>query len=259
MPTPPRSAALAISIDLELDIPQRIALSGRSLDSVTTALLGLFEKYRLDASWAVADPAVSAATDSIRSCPQQHEIAVLGDPTWVGSAAGRPRFSRELVRRIEGGRSVGIAISTLVLREGVVADHADLLVKHGVTVVRGNLPRGSQLVEHCRPMPIRFGVWDIPACCAVPAARRWWPTTVAGHAVRAAVRNLDFVHFSIDAGRLVAARNSGLRSVERLLRLVARERDDARLKVSTLAAMADQLRPIRSSPPTHSILRSAAA
>src|SRR5262245_37156677 len=94
-----RGGTLAISINLELEIGEQARMGGQGLEAVTLKLVELFDRYQIPATWGVADPAVSAATEVIAGASADHEIALLGESTWVGSTAGRTRFARELERR----------------------------------------------------------------------------------------------------------------------------------------------------------------
>jgi hypothetical protein len=114
MQAAPLGGRLLLSIDLELDFPQRGRADLNRLDAATSALLALCERCQLAATWAVADPAYSAATDLIRAASPRNEVAVLGDQSWVGPGAGRQRFSRELARRFDSARAAGIDATTLV-------------------------------------------------------------------------------------------------------------------------------------------------
>ena len=122
-------AALSISIDLELDPQRRLVDQLRGLEDVTGRLAQLFSKYQVPATWAVADPAVSAATDRLVAANLAHEIAILGDRTWVGREAGRTRFAKELSRRVMRGRGAGLNVSSLLLRDVELEDNLDLLAR----------------------------------------------------------------------------------------------------------------------------------
>ena len=261
--TLPDVAVVLISVDLELNIPQRLALSERSLDLVTPTLLNLFERYDIAATWALADPAVSAATEGIMSGQPDHEIAVLGDPTWVGPTAGRQRFSRELARRYQSARAAGVSVSTLALRNIDRMCHFDLLVKHGVSIVRGSQLNGLTHSLHSGPVPMRFGVWNLAPNCVLPATRWTWRAdhglSTAQRAIRSAIRSHNTVHLMIDAAGLGETGRRGFRMVERLLRHIADRRDRRQLESATLAAMARMLTPCRTEQPTRSILRDMAA
>ena len=148
-PFAPDGGSLVISIDLELAPRQRMRLDDqRRLASTTDSLIEALRDCRLAATWAVADPAVSAATEVIRAAAENnnaendnaHDIAVLGDHTWIGPQAGRTRFARELSRRVLRAQVAGIGVSTLGVRDAVLSDHLDLLVQHGIPAVRGTRP-----------------------------------------------------------------------------------------------------------------------
>ena len=57
------SGILAISIDLDLDVQRRGGDQQGSLETIGRQLTDLLARYHLPATWAVADPAVSAATE----------------------------------------------------------------------------------------------------------------------------------------------------------------------------------------------------
>ena len=98
------TGTLILSIDLELDLNDQEPTLQQRLDDVRRQLVELTCAHRLPATWAVADPTLSAATESILACGCGHEIAVLGDRAWLGPGCGRLRLSRELARRFVGAR-----------------------------------------------------------------------------------------------------------------------------------------------------------
>ena len=59
----------------------------QDLAGVTRRLISLADSERLPVTWAVSDPAHSAATSLILQSPIEHEMAILGDATWVGATA----------------------------------------------------------------------------------------------------------------------------------------------------------------------------
>lgn len=261
MPTALPHGILVVSIDLELDIERRVATEQRILGEVTAELIALFDCYQLAATWAVADPVVSAATESILAGNQPHEIAVLGDHTWVGSTAGRERFSKELTRRVNGARAVGLPLSTIVLRDAPLVENHDLLIKQGIRVLRGPVRGPSRRVFTTQPRAVRFGLWEVTASCVVPTVGRW--RSGGGFAAcrmlgRAAARP-SFTHLVVDAQGIVDVGLGGLRVVQRVLRYAAQHRDRGVLAVETLAASATRLAPRRTRSPARSILSRQAA
>ncbi len=217
------SGILAISIDLELDVQRRGGDQQQSLETVGRQLTDLLAQYRLPATWAVADPAVSAATDRILATNPAHEIAILGDRTWVGREADRPRFARELTRRATRGRTAGLTISTLLLRGTELDSHLDLAVKQGITaVVRADATPSAKWFGRARTevAPLRFGLWQLPTQLALPCERDWrvWrsPARQARNELARAVGERQVFHLSIGGLAAAAANRSGTcaRSIE---------------------------------------------
>src|SRR5947207_12793466 len=76
-------ATFILSVDLELGLEyERDRV--RRLDEVRAELVALTQTYAVPATWAVADPRLSAATESIVAAGCQHELAVLGNQAWLG-------------------------------------------------------------------------------------------------------------------------------------------------------------------------------
>ena len=259
------SGILAISIDLDLDVQRRGGDQQRSLETIGRQLADLLAQYQLPATWAVADPAVSAATDRILASNPAHEIAVLGDRTWVGPEADRPRFARELTRRVTRGRTAGLAISTLLLRGTELDSHLDLAVKQGITAVaRAEATPGARWFARTRPeiAPLRFGLWLLPTQLALPCERDWrvWrsPVRRARTELVRAVGEHEVFHLSINGLAAAESSRSTLRALDRLLVDAARLREEGLLLVETVASTARRLSGGRQTVSSRSILQPAA-
>ncbi len=180
---------LTISVDVELDVERRGLDQQRSLERVTAQLADLLDEHQMGATWAVADPAVSAATDRLTRSPAAHEIAILGERSWVGREAGRTRFARELARRVTRGRAAGFEISTLLLRDAELDDHLDLAIKQGLTAISSatlvaqRSRFGGRTVSS--PLALRFGLWSIPTHEVLPSHSVWAWLTGASKRARA--------------------------------------------------------------------------
>ena len=72
-----------VSVDLDADIDNPAQANARTLHDAADQLVTLFDRHQIPATWAVADPAHSAATDLVRQSRIGHEIAILGDRAWV--------------------------------------------------------------------------------------------------------------------------------------------------------------------------------
>src|SRR5262245_11824898 len=253
------TGTLVLSIDLELDADRHERQLERQLDLVRSELVVLTKAAAVPATWAVADPMLSAATDSILAANCGHEIAVLGDQAWLGPGCGRERLSRELARRFSAPRKAGIPVSTLALRNVQPVVDLDLLLEHGVTALSGpSIPQLS-LAKKLGPSPIRFGLWQPPAAWTLPPQARWWSRPVWGlrQEIKRTIRQQSLLHLRFDAQRLVGAPARALDVIAAILGYVAAKRDAGRLAVRTISQIATETLNARAGNPSRSILRSA--
>jgi hypothetical protein len=253
------AGALLLSIDLELDIQTSDPLAEERLDDVRTRLIAETAALGIPATWAVADPVRSAATESILAGGIGHELAVLADRSWVGPGCGRTRLDRELGRRFDAARRSGIPVSTLALRNAPTAVDVDLLLDHGITAIRGPAAATASLARKVGMPPIRFGIWQAPAAWRIPTESRWWfpRSWPVRRELRRAILRGSLLHLDIDAAGLVG-QGQGLAAVQMVLRLIAAEMAAGRLQVETIAAVAQRELRQRDSVPSRSILRGAA-
>ena len=229
------------------------------LAAVTKGLIDLFNGCRLPTTWAVSDPAFSAATSLVMRSPVAHEIAILGDPSWLGPTAGRTRFARELERRVMKSRSLGIHVKSLVSRAESLQRHIDLVVKNGITAVAR--ARAADVADHPRPMvpkAIHYGVWELPASLMFPhqAAGIFGNWRLKRH-LRRAVHEAATFHLIIDAA---AVAEDGSRAKTRLARVAKRLAELQKrglARIETLGASAARLAEVPPAAPQRSILRAA--
>lgn len=256
---------LLLSVDLELDLDHQDFPVHERLDDVRRQLLGWMRELNISATWAVADPALSVATEPILaasagSSNSGHEIAVLGDQAWLGQGSGRLRLERELERRFGGARKAGIPATTLALRN---LDHVvdlDILIDHGITAVRGAAVDTAILARKLASPPIRFGVWQAPAAWRIPPRASWWMPNAWGICgeIKRAIAAGSLVHLMIDAQRLVESTEHDLATIGRVLRFAATRREAGQLAIATIRQLAEQTLGLRAGIPSRSILRPAA-
>jgi hypothetical protein len=229
------------------------------LPSVTHALIALMDTFRFPTTWAVSDPAFSAATPRVLRSKVPHELAISGDPSWVGPTAGRTRFARELTRRVAQARQAGLAVTTFVPRVASVERHIDLIVKQQITAVAG--PNDSK--NHCQahaPRLMHYGIWEFPVHAQFPSQTAWFTSGgwTIWRCVCRAVRDSATFHLVIDAPTLAKHGKRAEKAISRLMARVASLRDRGQLVAATLRSAATQLAAVPSRSPQRSILRPAA-
>lgn len=252
---------LVVSIDLEPPAIRRSVRPANGLDATTRRLIELFRCYELPATWAVADPVHSAATERLVTLGVRHEIAVMGDSTWVGRQAGRGRFAQELARRVLKARAAGLAISTLVPSGVLLDDHLDLLVKHEISAVRGLVDQAGRSSAAAQPSLLHYGLWELPGSLLLPGESRWWPGKGRGLRARRgidrAASQAKVFHLVVSVPGLEESGRTALSTLERVIRHAARRRDADQLQNLTLAELAGQLCQTTKSEPSRSVLRAA--
>jgi hypothetical protein len=250
-----------VNITVQLD---SIA-GGRNLEqhqnmaSVTRQLIAIMETARIPATWAVSDPAHSAATSLILKSAVDHELAILGDANWVGPTAGRTRFARELVRRVTQARAAGLNVSTLVPGAASIESHIDLVVKHQITAVAGlNEPVASR--KFTEPRALHYGVWEVPATTALPLPGTWFSSGKWSlwRSIRRTAKEAGLFHLLIDAAAIAALGRREESINNWLVRRISTLRDRGLVRVETLRTTAARLSDVPAVSPQRSILRSVA-
>ena len=256
-------AVLSISVDLDHDLAAPSIARRRSAEAIVDRLLEMFADHQIPATWAVAESTASPAVGRVASHDVGHEIALLGDSSWVGPKVPRAAFDHELGRRVAAAATRGFSISTLVVGIDHLDQQCDLAIKHGIVAVRHTAPQAAGQ-SHCRMQPgtLRFGLWSFPVRCGLPGASRWLPGGGGRRAVRSLVdRAIDeggLVPLAIDARDLAARGRAAGRVLDRVLTHAERRRSQGVLDIATIGAVAAGLLTRYESTPSRSILRPAA-
>jgi hypothetical protein len=256
---PYRTGHLLLTVQLDPTADRCGAESSRPLAAVAKNLIGLMDTYRLPTTWAVSDPAHSAATPLILRSAVEHELAILGDAYWVGPTAGRTRFARELARRVLQARAAGVEVASLVPRVATIERHIDLVVKQRISAIAGvdEVPSDR---KSATPRALHYGVWELPVAARLPVESTWissgrWSTW---RRIRRSVREATTFHLAIDAAAIAEDGRRAEKTVAWLMRRVADMRNRGLVQVETLRAASARLSAVPAASPQHSILRSAA-
>lgn len=207
------STSLTLSIDLELEIGRASASQLQWLDDLTPELVALLDSHGIAATWAVADPARSAATEAILSSSLPHEISVLGDRSWLGWGAGGLRAKRELTRRISGAAARQIAIRTLVLHNESSFANGLQLGELGVQTIRQ--PIGHEVLRPVSLIGLANGLAMAEQVqrLVLPNWWNWWEgesQLAARCRQRSLLPDRATCHLGLDAQQLCTAGPRGL-------------------------------------------------
>ncbi|MCH8922819.1 MAG: hypothetical protein IIA67_06685 [Planctomycetes bacterium] len=154
-------------------------------------------------------------------------------------------------------QAASIDVSTLVVRETVLSDHLDLLVKHGITAVRDTRSMRSGVLYGAEP--VRYGVWRMGAthCLGDVADGRLGAGWVIRRGLARAAARSEACHLVIDAARLSRAGTGTPRKLHQVLRRIVQLRDREQVSVRTMAQTVRALAPARVESSARSILQPA--
>ena len=211
------SGILAISIDLELDVQRRGGDQQRSLETIGRQLADLLANTACPplGPWPIR-PSRPPPTASWPRNPA-HEIAILGDRTWVGprsrSPPLRPRTDPPGHPRPDG-RAGDFDAAAARHRTGQSSRPGRQTRDYGRRPSRS--PPSGKWFARPGPgsSPLRFGLWQLPTQLALPCERDWriWrsPIRQAKTELAHAVAQPAVFHLSISG--LAAAEPIGLRT-----------------------------------------------
>lgn len=234
----------------------------RGLAARTERLIATFNRVQLPATWGVSDPVHAAATSLIlpsrAAAGVDHELAILGDSSWVGAKAGRPRFAKELARRVTQARAKGIACSTLLLRDAQPGDNLDLIVKRQITALCPVDPAAGQHSQRRLPRTLHYGLWEFVTSAKFPVASGWFAKRKLLRQLTRAAGHQELFHLVVDAPALGQREAAGEKLLAAMLTKISQLRDRGHLDVETLAGAAARLSDVPTITPQRSILRLAA-
>lgn len=250
---------LTVTVELEFSLDHQGYGLESQFDKVVARLIEQFRTRQIVATWSVADPAVSSASSLIRSAHPDNEIAILGDRSWIGTGAGRERFSRELRRRMERAKCVGIPCSTLVVRQPEFGGNLDLLAAAGVDAIVRHA--GGDAVSSPSATLVYSGLVGVTSSLRLPILR-WWD---GSHGTRRALRMLreistrtEEMHLTLDAAQIARRKGRSIHAIGRFLDRVVELRQVGHVETLTVRGFKEMRLSEFERRRFHSILRPAA-
>jgi hypothetical protein len=191
----------------------------RRLVDLTRWLVELFSSHRLPATWSAGNPSQCAATRPVIQSGVDHELAILGDASWIGEAAGRTSFARELSRRVGLARSTGLSVTSLVAWSASIRPHVDVAIKNGIAAVASADSSSGNRAPASAPRALHYGLWELPVTERLPLQKSWLPGARARllRRIQVAANEAATVHLFIAAA---AVEREGARSEAAIIRTV---------------------------------------
>lgn len=247
-----------ITVQLDSTAENHSVQRHHELASVARQLIDTMNAEHLPVTWAVSDPAHSAATSTIIKSSVEHELAILGGSNWVGPTAGRTRFARELVRRVTQARCAGLSVTTFVPAVASVESQIDLVVKQQITALAGVVDSAAQ--AKTEPRALHYQVWEVPVIAKLPLQPAWF-----GSGKRSLMRRIEqsaseagTFHLLIDAAELAAESRRDNATVTWVMNRLATLRNRGLIQVETLRTTSARLSDVPAVSPQRSILRGVA-
>jgi hypothetical protein len=247
-----------ITVQLDSTAENHSVERHQELASVSRRLINTMNAEHLPVTWAVSDPAHSAATSTIIKSSVEHELAILGGTNWVGPTAGRTRFARELVRRVMQARCAGLTVTTFVPAVSGIDGQIDLVVKQQITALAGIVDSVSH--AKAEPRALHYQVWEVPVTAKLPLKPTWF-----GSGRRTLMRRIEqsaseagTFHLLINAAELAADPRRDDATITWIMNRLATLRNRGLLQVETLRTTAARLSDVPTVSPQRSILRGVA-
>ena len=262
---PAQCGVCVISVDLGIPGAGR-ANTDSSIAAAAGDALARLNRAGWPATWSLG-PAI-ACEELAAALHEQpsHERAILAGDDWYSVDNHRGRFSQRLSDRLSQAHAAGWRPTTLALPAGHLAEHLDLLVKHGISAVRTtreaesrswrNWRRWFRPASACSPQPqsLRWGLWEFDGSLSLVRCG------LRGvlQAVTAAAAAGALAHVVVEPGPLAAQGASGWKQFDRLVAHAVALRDRQAIQPLTVAAVVASLGRTRHGAAARSILRPAA-
>lgn len=262
---PAQCGVCVISIDLGNTEAGRAAADRRTTESAAEALARLNEAG-WPATWSFGRVTDHELIEAAFNAQAGHELAILADADWYSVDNHRGRFSQQLSDRLQEAQAAGHSPTTLALPLGHLAEHLDLLVKHGISAVRTTRVGDSHGWRNWRnwfrtsprrgdhPQSLRWGLWEFDGSLSLTrqGLRR------VSQALSAAAAEGGLAHVVVSLDQLAGQGAAGWKQFDRTLAHAIALRERQSIQAQTVAGVVAGLSRTRHGAAARSILRPAA-
>ena len=251
---------LVLSVEVQVGVNQTALGQHRRLNQVAKRLLSLLDKRALPATWAVPQPASSSVVEDVVGSRVAQEIAILGDPSWVGQDVDHNITDHELDARILCARERSLCVSSLVLSGADLPRRISPLRQKGITAVCG--PMSHRRQRRHLPVSKCDGVFYQTPAASVPMQANWFSLRSDTRRSRQVIRRLivqgGLAVVAIRANHLIDRHDGGAGVLASFFDECQQGVESAKLKVLTLAEASSRYALATDPEPMRSILRPAA-
>lgn len=236
----------------------------KSRASLASEALARLNERQIAATLAFETPLDAEWLDAAGGELAGHELAILATPNWYSVSNRRGQFAQEITRHVQQAQQAGYRPTSLALPGGRLAEHLDLLVKHGISAVRTTRTgtvrsrwswgRGKRELAGAQPQTLRWGLWEFGR-----------NLSLVDRGARTATRELStaaaegsLVQIVVDLPRLAGQGASGWKQLTLVLDHLAQLKRQQVIEPLTVSGVVAGLARTRLAPAAHSILRPAA-
>lgn len=256
-----RAGHFQFCVDLGLPADQTALAQHREMNLLIEQIAGTFARHNVTATWATTQSVNSPAANIIRSADDRHEIALLGDKSWLSATIRREEIIHHFTENMQHAQEVGNPIRTLVLRDAAPESLYVIFKKRGIDNLRP-MPLQEFTRQSQRDPGLKInGMWVTHATGVFPACGRVlgrFDIGCRGKQILNRSRSKSMTeHLSIVASKMMVNPTAALRALDRIVRYAAKFEEQGSVRLETMDQTTTRWEPQRSIP-QRSVLRPAA-
>lgn len=256
-----RTGHFQFCVDLGLPADQTALAQHREMSLLAEQLVGTFARHEIAATWATTQSVESPVVDAIRFADANHEIALLGDQSWLSESIRRDKIVSHFAENMKHAAEIGKPLTTLVLRDAAPESLYVVFKKRGINTLRPIVKKGATRDSQRDPALKINGMWLAPATAVFPARGSLLGRFDIGFRGKQVLNRARLKKTSeqltIVASEMMESPTAALRSLDRILSYASRFRDQQSVVIETLEKATLRWHPRRIAP-QRSVLRPAA-
>lgn len=256
-----RTGNFQFCIDTGLPAHQTALAQHREMNLLIEQLAGTFARHDVVATWAMTQSVNSPLAEIIHSADERHELALLGDNSWLSESIRREEVIHHFSENMRHAADVGKPINTLVLRDEASETLFPVFKKRGINTLRPVVPTEFSRASQREPAQRNNDMWVSASTAVFPARGRFLGRMDVGfrgkQILNRARQKKTTEQLTIVAARMMENPTATLRSMDRILRFAAKFAKHGTLNVETIRQASHRWSPVRNAP-QRSVLRPAA-